>query len=272
MKTILLVVLAACALGAVCFYTNEPTLQAVAPSAPAKAATNVTASVTTPAITSPVQAAAPAITSPVQAAAATPPAAPTPKSEPTVADEFTQAIEIVRSSQATFDEKQAAWEQLRNNGQLDQVIAALEQDAATNPDSAETMVALGRAYMFKSGTVQDVAEVGALGIKIDQAFASALKVDPTNWDAQYFKAVSLSFYPAFMNKGPEVIAGFQSLIQQQETQPVQPEFANTYLQLGDQYQKQGNNDEAQQAWQRGAALFPDNEALKEKVSPPAAQP
>jgi Tfp pilus assembly protein PilF len=57
-----------------------------------------------------------------------------------------------------------------------------------------------------------------------------------------------------------------TLIDQQETRPPQPEYAQTYVLLGEQYLKAGYPDEAQQMWRRGAALFPNNEALQNKLA------
>jgi hypothetical protein len=76
----------------------------------------------------------------------------------------------------------------------------------------------------------------------------------------------MSYWPAALNKGQEVIEQFQILVQQQETQPAQPQFARSYLWLGDQYQKGGHADYAAQVWQRGAALFPENGELKSKLA------
>ncbi|HTB63620.1 MAG TPA: hypothetical protein VK737_08525 [Opitutales bacterium] len=196
----------------------------------------------------------------------------TPNDDP-VASEELDAIRITVSPTTTFDEKLSTWNKLRDAGQLDQAIVELEKIAAANPTTPELFVALGHAYMVKSGTVSDIAQVGALGMKIDQAFTTALKLDPANWEAQYSKGVSLTYYPAFMNKQKDIIETFSNLIQQQEQSPPQPEFANTYLRLGDEYQKEGNTDFAAKTWQQGAQLFPDNANLRQRTTRvPAPQP
>jgi predicted TPR repeat methyltransferase len=76
----------------------------------------------------------------------------------------------------------------------------------------------------------------------------------------------MSYWPAELNEGQKVVQEFVTLIQQQEAQSPQPQFARTYLRLGEQYQKAGNADYAAQVWQRGAALFPDDSGLKEKLA------
>lgn len=104
-------------------------------------------------------------------------------------------------------------------------------------------------------------------MKADQTFDAALALDPANWEAGFFKTVSLSYWPKEMNRGPEVIQRFTHLIEQQETAPPQPHFAQSYVWLGEQYRKAGRDDYATQVWQRGAALFPGDPALQKKLAP-----
>ena len=69
-----------------------------------------------------------------------------------------------------------------------------------------------------------------------------------------------------MNKGQEVIDQFTQLINQQDAQPSQPQFAKTYVLLGDQYQKLGQNDYALATWQAGAQLFPGDKTLRKRLA------
>ena len=79
------------------------------------------------------------------------------------------------------------------------------------------------------------------------------------------KAVALSYWPPSMNRGQDVIEHFQTLLQQQESQTSQPQFAQTYVRLGVEYNKAGRTDDAQATWERGLRLFPQNEELKKKL-------
>ena len=151
-------------------------------------------------------------------------------------------------------------------GKLDQAIAELEQRTANDPRSAENPAALGHAYLQKCGTIQDVREQGILAMQADKMFDTALGLDASNWDARFMKAMAMSYWPPMLNKGDEVIQHFQTLIQQQETQTPQPQFAETYAWLGDQYQKAGRADDAKATWQRGATLFPADEKLRTKLA------
>ena len=208
---------------------------------------------------------------------APPPEAPAgPKPAPTTAATSTYAsleasrlngdVDVLVSPQATHEQKQATWKRLRESGKLDLAIRELEQRAANEPRLAEYPAALGQAYLQKCATIQDVREQGILAMQADKVFDTALGLDPSNWEARFTKAVALSYWPANLNKSGEVIQHFQTLIEQQETQAPQPQFAETYSWLGDRYAKAGRSDYARTVWERGAALFPNHEGLKNKLA------
>lgn len=177
-----------------------------------------------------------------------------------------QALDLLLSSQVPYDQKRAAWKQLQDTGGLDQAIADLQQRLTNNPADADCAAVLGHAYLKKCATTSDIREQGILAMQADKLFDTALNLDPQNWEARFTKAVALSYWPASMGKGDEVINLFSTLIQQQEGQPQQPQFADSYLWLGDQYKKLGHLDDAQSIWQRGVALFPSDQKLAGRLT------
>jgi tetratricopeptide (TPR) repeat protein len=180
---------------------------------------------------------------------------------------YQQALETLVSATATYSQKEAAWGQLRDAGKLDQVIGELEARAAKEPGRAELTAVLGQAYLHKAGAIQDVREQGILGMKADQSFEVALSTDPQNWDARFWRATAMSYWPAQLGKGKEVIENCLELLKQQEVLPPKPEYAQVYVLLGTMYEREGFADYAQQTWKRGLGLFPGNEALASKVTP-----
>lgn len=189
--------------------------------------------------------------------------------DPAKSSPLNRAIEVLVSAQSSFDDKQAAWKQLREANQLDQAIDLLKQGTKSNPTSAEYTTVLGEAYLQKAGVVSrsggNINEMGILGMQADQSFDSALKLDPANWDAQFFKAAALAHWPAELNKGDEVVQRFSALIDQQETMALQPHFAKPYILLGEQYQRMGKTDFATATWQLGATKFPGDPVLQKKI-------
>ncbi len=151
-------------------------------------------------------------------------------------DEITrirQSVDQLVSPQTTFEEKYHTWIKLRDEGKMNQVIAELYERATNNPNAAEYPAALGQAYLHKISVTKDTRDYAVLGSLADRSFDSALDIDPVNWDARFFKATAMSYWP------------------------------------GETYQKSGRADYADQVWRRGAALFPNDPMLKQKL---AAQP
>ena len=66
-------------------------------------------------------------------------------------------------------------------------------------------------------------------------------------------------------KQAEAIQNFETLVAQQENAPSQPQFAQTYLWLGNLYLQQGKTDEAKAAYEHGLAKFPGDEDLLKQL-------
>jgi hypothetical protein len=266
---IALVILCAAITGGTIFYCRR-WASSPAPAKPAGASTSARAAAAAP----PVMVAEPEPRKPQNLDDSRPvPVAPAVSTDvkpavSTNATPFSRAMDVLLSAQSGFQEKQAAWKQLRDAGELDQAITALKQGAANNPSSPEYLTALGEACVYQLQTIVDFNQRAILAMQADQSFNAALGLDPANWEAQFFKAASLANWPAGLNKGPEVIQQLSSLIDQQEALPPQPQFAQTYVLLGDQYQKAGQPDYAQQTWRLGLAKFPGDTTLQGRIANP----
>ena len=178
-----------------------------------------------------------------------------------------QAIESLLSPQLTHEQRRDILKKLNESGKLDQAISELDQRAADNPRNAEYQTMLGQAYLEKGIPLQDGSnDKVILVMQAMKSFDVALSDDPANWEARYTRTAILSHYPAEMNKGQEVIDQFTQLINQQEAQPPQAQFAKTYMLLGDQYQKLSQNDYALATWQAGAQLFPNDKTLRKRLA------
>jgi len=181
-----------------------------------------------------------------------------------VAAPHSKAGDTLVSAQTSYGDRWALLKKLKKLGELDAAIVELKRRAADNPNDPGIPIALGEAIMNKF-PVKDFTEAAMLGLQIDQSFDAALKLDPASWEAQYEKANSMSYWPAEAgNKGPEVIQRLSSLIDQQDTMPAQPQFAQTYVLLGEQYQKAGQSDYATATWHLGLVKFPNDPALQKK--------
>ncbi len=176
------------------------------------------------------------------------------------------ALERILDPATPRREKERAWQRLREEGLLDPAIEALKKRAAESPANPEVHSQLGKAYVQKISRAESDVEKGTLAMQADKAFDAALALDPNHWDARFTKAVTLSFWPPIFGKQAEAITQFETLLGQQEASLLRPEFAQTYLFLGNLYRGQGQGPRAAETWKKGLALFPEDKELAERLA------
>ena len=185
------------------------------------------------------------------------------------ADPIRKAVDALVSAKSA-GQKHELFQQLIKSGQMDQAIAELKQRAADNPGDAEIPTTIGEAQLNQVRALKeaggDVNEMGILAMQADQSFNAALKIDPANYEAQLVKAISMTYWPAEPARDAEVVQTLSSLIDRQETMSSQPGFAQTYIYLGNEYQKIGQSDKAVATWQLGLAKFPNDSTLQKKIN------
>ena len=218
---------------------------------------------------------APIVTKPAAVVAETRPEpvpAPTIKavaSETETEATFRKTIDLLLAPQFS-GQKHQLFDQLRTSGQLDQVIAELKRRATDDPTNAAIPTTLGEAMLNKVRQLHeagaDVNEVGILAMQADQSFNAALKLDPANWEAQFVKYSTMVYWPADPTRDNEAAQKLSSLIDQQEALPQQSHFVQTYVALGNQYQKMGKLDFAEATWRLGLTKFPNDPTLLKKLA------
>jgi tetratricopeptide (TPR) repeat protein len=185
---------------------------------------------------------------------------------------MSQLIEMLSNEGLGHIDRQQIFQELREDGRIDEYLETIERLCAADPENADLQVALGNAYLQKLFGLGNTPEAGELAYKSDAAFDRALELDDHNWNARFTKAISLSNWPAFMGRGPEAIENFEILIEQQSEQASRPEFAMTYLFLGNLHQANGERDKAIAVWKQGLELFPTSEELQKALELAQKQP
>jgi len=177
-----------------------------------------------------------------------------------------QAFLTVSDLNVSYDERLKIWDQVRKAGKLNDLIAQMREHAKQSPNDADAQAALGHALVQKINS-PDVGglERAVIGGQIDEAYGKALELDPEHWEARYSRAIGQTFWPAFTGKQAEAIRNFETLIEQQERRSQKPEYASTYILLGNVYAQQGKMDKAKEVWQRGQKQFPTNKDLQGKL-------
>jgi tetratricopeptide (TPR) repeat protein len=184
-------------------------------------------------------------------------------------DSIHKAVEALLSAK-NGGEKHELFQQLLKSGQLDAAIAELKQRAANNSDNAQLPTTLGEAQLNKVRAIKeaggDMNDMGILAMQADQSFNAALKIDPQNWEANFVKASTQFYWPADEKRDNDAVQRLTSLIDQQETMTSNPMFVQTYVALGNQYQKIGQPEKAAATWQLGLTKFPNDPTLLKKIN------
>jgi tetratricopeptide (TPR) repeat protein len=167
-----------------------------------------------------------------------------------------------------YEDREAVWQEALDSGQMETLIAALEARAAADPDNVALRFELGYAYLqpILTGAAPG-PQAAPWAMKSDAAFDQVLALDPEHWDARFNKAVSYTFWPPIMGKQQAAISHFETLVAQQGRSAPRPEFAQTYLFLGNLYEQTGQGERAREVWSQGFGLFPDSAELRERLGP-----
>lgn len=182
--------------------------------------------------------------------------------KPTATSLFAQLVD----GNLNWNDAQALWKQVEDPAVMAELVAMFEERAKLNPNDPKAQLELGKAYLQKVFKAGAGPEAGVWATKADKSFDKALAIDDHDWSSRFYKAMSLSNWPAFLGKQNEAIANFDILVKQQDSMPVQPMHAQTHVLLGNMYMSMGQKDKALAAWQKGLSIFPDNDELKKQIA------
>ena len=161
----------------------------------------------------------------------------------------------------SYWENTAAWKRAFEAGKIDEVIAALEERAAADPNDIGAQMDLANAYMAH---LQMDSSKWQLAGMADKQYDKVLAIDPNHWEARFTKAMNYTFWPDFNGKPAEAITHFEKLIEQQSKMTPEPQHAQTYLFLGNLLSER-DPERAAEIGAQGLRRHPGNAELIEKV-------
>lgn len=182
--------------------------------------------------------------------------APEPKPEHDVAALFDALLDPGTS----WQQRERIWQQLRESGQLDDMIREFEQRAQDYPNDAGVATELAQAYFQKMLSLSGPA-AGRYGARAAKELERALEIDATHWDARF--QLASHYRNAGMNG--DAMQHAQILIDQQRQAAPEERHAHAYLLLGNLHMSQGRTKDAEKIFIEGARLYPDQEALQERL-------
>lgn len=146
----------------------------------------------------------------------------------------------------------------------DRAIAFFEKLVTANPNAPNAHLNYGFAYVDKIPAAGAITQVilanNALG-----EFTKSLELKPS-WIGYYTRGNSYLFWPRIFNRTHLGVADLQEAMKIQKGGPKHFYYGRVYVALGDGYWKMDNVDEAGKTWRAGLSEFPDNAALKARLS------
>ncbi len=164
-------------------------------------------------------------------------------------------------NRATPDQEARFWELARTTNVLSDLIDNIEAALAADPGNAELRMELADAYVTKLLTVPAGPERGVWGVKAEQQWKDVAAANPQHWESEFRLGVNYSYYPSFLNKTGEAIAGMERARAILANRPAEPRHVQTYIVLSRLYDTQGDGDKARAALLEGLNRHPGDADL-----------
>jgi tetratricopeptide (TPR) repeat protein len=148
--------------------------------------------------------------------------------------------------------------------QFDHAIKFLEKVVQEHDSSSNAHLNYAFAYVDKIPAAGSITQVLLANNALSQ-FSKSIELKPS-WIAYYSRGNSYMFWPKIFGRTPMGIADLQEALKIQKADKKKPFYARTYVALGDGYWKLEDMEKAKATWTEGLAQYPDNAALKARLS------
>src|SRR5215469_6022052 len=171
------------------------------------------------------------------------------------ASEYRQAV--LRETAATHP---------KDNGvaDFDKEIAFFQKLTSDNPKSANAFLNYGFSYVDKIPAAGSITQVILANNALTQ-FSKSIDLKPT-WIALYTRGNSYLYWPKIFHRASLGVADLEKAYALQKTEGKKSFHVRVYVSLGDGYWKTDELDKAKAIWKEGAAAFPDNQGLKDRLA------
>jgi len=148
--------------------------------------------------------------------------------------------------------------------QYDRALKFFEKLALDHDNSSNAHLNYGFTFVDKIPTAGSITQVLLANNALTQ-FTRSLELK-ASWIAYYTRGNSYLYWPKIFGRTPMGIADLEEAMKIQKADKKRAYHVRTYIALGDGYWKIDELDKAKAIWNEGLAQFPDNPALKARLS------
>ena len=149
-------------------------------------------------------------------------------------------------------------------GEYDRALAFFEGLVAAHPTAANAHLNYGFVYVDKIPVAGAITQV-LLANRALEEFTKSLDLRPS-WVGYYTRGNSYLFWPRIFKRTHLGVADLERALQMQRAEAKRSYHARTFVALGDGFWKLDEFDKAIAAWKEGLVAFPDDSALKARLS------
>lgn len=149
-------------------------------------------------------------------------------------------------------------------GQYDRALAFFQRLVAASPSAANAHLNYGFAYVDKIPVAGAITQVILANNALTE-FTRALELR-ASWIGLYTRGNSYLFWPRIFKRTHLGVADLREALKIQQAEKKRGYHARTFVALGDGYWKMDELDNASATWHDGLEEFPDNPALRARLS------
>jgi len=153
----------------------------------------------------------------------------------------------------------------QNSGKIAEAMKIMEKALEEYPDNSSAYSFLGLYTGMQAGETQDMAQAGELVFKSFGQLDKAVSLDSLNPIARLHRGIMGVSVPEFLGKLDDAVKDLEFIIQMHKKNPknVSKEIlVHAYNFLGEGYQKQKKDKEANAAWKKVIELDPESDLAK----------
>jgi len=146
----------------------------------------------------------------------------------------------------------------------DRPLKFFEQLVAQHPTAANAYLNYGFTVVDRIPAAGAITQVILANTALGY-FTRSIEIRPS-WSGYYTRGNAYLFWPKIFGRAKLGVADLEEAMKFQEAGPQKPYYVRVWISLGDGYWKTDDLAKATEIWTEGLKMFPDSEALKQRLA------